>query len=270
MNGDLYAQASQFGILENEVVVSTLNLEDVGSYRVDLCHTALGKEEKTFPRIEIDFDACQASYMDVTPKIEVKIQKPEEEIALGPSHFLWDYLRRSGARGFFLPLSGGLDSASTMTLLYSMSRNVFEAVKGGNQKVLDDLRRIVHLESFMPETPQEIMNQISVTCYMGTSNSSSETKNRAENLSNAVGAVHFSVNIDEMVQATQNVFKQIHEAPLKYKSEHGKWQEDLALQNIQARQRMVLSYLISALAPWMRGQDGFMLVLGSGNLDETL
>ena len=33
---------------------------------------------------------------------------------------------------------------------------------------------------------------------------------------------------------------------------------------------MVLSYLIAQLSPWMRDQRGFMLVLGSGNLDETL
>jgi len=26
---------------------------------------------------------------------------------------LWDYLRRSGQRGYFLPLSGGADSSST-------------------------------------------------------------------------------------------------------------------------------------------------------------
>jgi len=33
---------------------------------------------------------------------------------------------------------------------------------------------------------------------------------------------------------------------------------------------MVLAYLIAQLAPWMRDQQGFLLVLGSGNLDETL
>jgi len=33
---------------------------------------------------------------------------------------------------------------------------------------------------------------------------------------------------------------------------------------------MVLSYLISSLAPWMKDQKGFLLVLASGNLDETL
>lgn len=30
---------------------------------------------------------------------------------------MWDYLRRSGQGGFFLPLSGGADSSSTATLV---------------------------------------------------------------------------------------------------------------------------------------------------------
>lgn len=46
--------------------------------------------------------------------------------------------------------------------------------------------------------------------------------------------------------------------------------EDLALQNIQARLRMVLSYLCAQLFPWVRGNRGFLLVLGSANVDEAL
>lgn len=49
---------------------------------------------------------------------------PEEEIAMGPPLWLWDYLRRSGARGFFLPLSGGADSASVAGMIGSMSKMV--------------------------------------------------------------------------------------------------------------------------------------------------
>ncbi len=45
---------------------------------------------------------------------------PMEEIMLGPACWLWDYLRRSGATGYFLPLSGGADSASTAALVGSM------------------------------------------------------------------------------------------------------------------------------------------------------
>ena len=38
----------------------------------------------------------------------------------------------------------------------------------------------------------------------------------------------------------------------------------------QARSRMVLSYLLAQLLPWTRGRSGFLLVLGSANVDEAL
>jgi len=34
--------------------------------------------------------------------------------------FLWDYLRKSKAGGFFLALSGGLDSCSVALTVYNM------------------------------------------------------------------------------------------------------------------------------------------------------
>jgi len=77
------------------------------------------------------------------------------------------------------------------------------------------------------------MNLIMVTCYMGTKNSSDETKERAKNLASEVGSVHFEVNIDELFEATLNVFKQIspHKTP-KFENKGGDYAGDLALQNI--------------------------------------
>jgi NAD+ synthase (glutamine-hydrolysing) len=34
--------------------------------------------------------------------------------------YLWDYLRRSGANGYFLPLSGGSDSAAAAICVFYM------------------------------------------------------------------------------------------------------------------------------------------------------
>lgn len=38
----------------------------------------------------------------------------------GPACWLWDYLRRSGASGYLLPLSGGADSSSTAAIVGCM------------------------------------------------------------------------------------------------------------------------------------------------------
>ena len=50
--------------------------------------------------------------------------------------------------------------------------------------------------------------------------------------------------------------------------------EGLALQNIQARSRMVMSFFLAQLMPWATDDDpstgGSLLVLGSANVDEAL
>jgi len=74
-----------------------------------------------------------------------------EEIAHGPALWLWDYLRRSGARGFYIPLSGGADSASVASIVGSMCNIVFESIQNNNQKTLQTLRKIVRNDKFMPE-----------------------------------------------------------------------------------------------------------------------
>jgi len=60
--------------------------------------------------------------------------------------------------GFFLLLSGDLDSASTAMVVFSMCRLAVSAAKSGNQKVCRDMRRIAGEKEDserMTETPQE-------------------------------------------------------------------------------------------------------------------
>ena len=59
--------------------------------------------------------------------LQVRYHDPCEEIALGPACWLWDYLRRSGATGYLLPLSGGADSSSVAAIVGCMCQLV---VKG--------------------------------------------------------------------------------------------------------------------------------------------
>ena len=62
----------------------------------------------------------------------VNIHTPMEEIAYGPSGWLWDYLRRSRHRGYFLPLSGGADSSATATLVAIMCQRVIVEMNDPN------------------------------------------------------------------------------------------------------------------------------------------
>lgn len=51
--------------------------------------------------------------------------------SLGPALWLWDYLRRSGQGGYFLPLSGGIDSSATACIVGSMCHVVCAAARAG-------------------------------------------------------------------------------------------------------------------------------------------
>ena len=56
----------------------------------------------------------------------------------------------------------------------------------------------------------------------------------------------------------------------RFKCHGGSGVEDIALQNIQARVRMVMSYMFAQLLPWIRGRAGYLLVLSASNVDEAL
>ncbi|TFY53186.1 hypothetical protein EVJ58_g9591 [Rhodofomes roseus] len=123
-------------------------------------------------------------------RFEVRFHKPEEEIALGPACWLWDYLRRSRTQGYFVPLSGGIDSCATSVIVYSMCRLVADAAKNDDEQVIADARRIVgepEDSAYVPTDAREFCNRIFHTCYMGTENSSIETRGRAKELAEAIG-----------------------------------------------------------------------------------
>jgi len=202
----------------------------------------------------------------------VKLHEPVEEIAMAPALWMWDYLRRTrGARGFFLALSGGADSASVAAIVASMARLVYNrAIVEGDAETLAELRRVVGDPEFTPTKYQDIVNQMFVTCYLGTKNSSADTLDRAKRLAEGIGANHYDVTIDEVYDSIVNIFKKATTKTPKFQSQGGTMTEDLALQNIQARTRMVVSFFMAQLVPWTQSQKGFLLVLGTSNIAEGL
>ena len=93
-----------------------------------------------------------------------------------------------------------------------------------------------------------------MTSYLGTVNSSVDTKDRAQILADAIGAHHMAVTIDEATKAIGSILKQVTDKEPKFQSQGGSMGEDLALQNIQARIRMVTSFMFAQLTPWMKDQ----------------
>lgn len=272
VNGEVLAQAPQFHVADVQVICATIDLDQVRSYRASI--PSFGMQARD---CEGDYIKCHYvrmlsdSQRKITKPLEsVRFHSPEEECCLGPACWLWDYLRRSGASGFFLPLSGGADSASVATIVGVMCHLVTTAAKD-DPEVAKECRRVCRQDDdWIPSTSQEMAKCIMHTTFMGTENSSKATESRAKRLGEAIGSYHSSIKIDRMVSAVIHVFSFSTGKTPQFTSQGGTMAEDLALQNIQARLRMVAAYLFAQLLPWVRGRSGFLLVLGSANVDEGL
>lgn len=166
-------------------------------------------------------------------------------------------------KGFFLPLSGGIDSASVALIVFSMCHLVFDSIH--DDQVAMDVRSIIN---GIPSSAKDLMGKLLFTSYMKSKNSSQVTQSRAERLCKYLGATHFESNIDSIVFSFEEQVSQSLNINLKHKREGGTHLEDISLQNIQARSRMLLSYLFAQSIPASRGQDQSLLVLGTSNVDE--
>ena len=110
-------------------------------------------------------------------------------------------------------------------------------------------------------------------------NSSPATRGCAKDLAQKIGIYHLDFNINTVVNAITTLFTAITLLVPRYKMHGGTQTTNLALQNIQARTRMVMSYLFAQLLLSVRGRNsnnpensspGSLLVLGSANVDESL
>ncbi|KAH9817214.1 hypothetical protein DFH28DRAFT_1081433 [Melampsora americana] len=276
LNGQIIAQGSQFSLQDIEVITTTVDLQLIRSHRINknsrTFQASKSFEKNQFERVWVPIELGNYDpTVKVGKEISIKYHTPEEEIALGPACWLWDYLRRSGMKGFFVPLSGGIDSCATSMIVYSMCLLVTKEARLGNQQVIEDARRIVGgSEDYVPLDSKEFCNRVFHTCYMGTENSSPETRKRAKDLALDIGAYHLDLHMDTVVTAILFLFTLVTLRTPLFKINGGTSTENLALQNIQARLRMLLSYMFAQLLPWVRGLDGGLLVLGSANVDESL
>ena len=154
-----------------------------------------------------------------------------------------------------------------------MCRLVVQNIKAGNEQVIADVKCLAKFSEQLPETPQQLCNQIFHTVYIGMSKQSSkETRQRAKSLSEAISAYHVNLDIDKVYEAHRNLIVNALGFEPKFKIEGGTIAENLTLQNIQARSRMVTAYEFAQILPTARERlgGGSLLVLGSANVGESL
>ncbi|KAL0446496.1 UNVERIFIED_CONTAM: Glutamine-dependent NAD(+) synthetase, partial [Sesamum latifolium] len=189
---------------------------------------------------------------------------------MGAACWLWNYLKRSGASGFLLPLSGG-DSSSVAAIVGCMSQLVVKEIANGDEQVKADAIRIGnYIDGQVPTDSKEFAQHIFYTVFMGSDNSSADSRRRSRALSKEVGSWHLDVSIDGVISSLLSLFQTLTGKQLHNKENGGTNVENAALRNIQARTRMVIAFMLASLLPWVHNKPGFYLVLSSTTADEGL
>lgn len=234
-NGKVLAQSSQFSLKPVEVITATVSVEEVRSYRSSISRNFQAAAQPDFPRVDCDLRLTRpvdeiylSDHLRITNEIQLKILDPMEEIALAQAVFLWQYLCRTNSPGYFLALSGGLDSSTVALFVYSMAKLVIQSIESGEMSTLDDLRRVTGDKTFMPETPREIVSRLLHTCYMGTVNSGDDTRSRARRLAEQLGAYHSDISIDEAVLAHEAIIQKTLNFTPRYGVEGGSPAENVS------------------------------------------
>ncbi|XP_023593879.1 glutamine-dependent NAD(+) synthetase [Trichechus manatus latirostris] len=243
MNGSVFAQGSQFSLDDVEVLTATLDLEDVRSYRAEISSRSLA--------VRAFIATC-----------------------VGRTSAAWRrarWLRGPGPRGF-RAWAAALSTHQCERQDAGMCQGSLGLLGPwmADQQVLADVRNIVGQVTYTPQDPRDLCGRLLTTCYMASENSSQETCERARDLAQQIGSHHIGLSIDPAVRAVVGVFSLVTGKRPLFAVHGGSSRENLALQNVQARIRMVLAYLFAQLSLWSRGIRGGLLVLGSANVDESL
>jgi NAD+ synthase (glutamine-hydrolysing) len=187
---------------------------------------------KSYNLLTYEFDFNQSSNNKPQPLTDNK--EKNEELAQATSLALYDYLRKSKAKGFVLSLSGGADSSMCAVL-------VAEMIKRASTQL--------GWETFCSNTglnPSDVKENISLatckllTCaYQATKNSSDTTLQSARQLSDSIGAGFHDWSIQQEVDSyTQKIEKAL--------GRKTSWEiDDISLQNIQARARSPIIWMLA-------------------------
>jgi NAD+ synthase (glutamine-hydrolysing) len=196
--------------------------EDAG--RVEVAFEYPQVDEPT-GSVTICTDASGEAGVPGHPQWETGTHQKEEEFTRAEALALFDYLRKSRAQGFVVSLSGGADS-TTVTVLVSLMLRFAEHEIG----LPAILKKLSHIRS-LPDSERKLMARLLTCVYQSTRNSGQETLRAAEKISEAVGAEFLEWNVDKLVDQYAHIVSAATGRDLNWQ------QDDVALQNIQARAR---------------------------------
>jgi NAD+ synthase (glutamine-hydrolysing) len=186
---------------------------------------------------------------------EDKGNQREEEFARAVALGLWDYLRKCGAQGYVVSLSGGADSAACAVLVSIAVRLALQELGTGGFE--QHLPRVHGLRAAMamPDPASAAVGVLLACAYQPTVNSGKVTRAAAEAVARAVSAEFHVIDVEAQRAAYVATLERAIGRQLNWD------RDDVTLQNIQARVR--------APSIWMLANVRGAVLLTTSNRSEA-
>lgn len=199
----------------------------------------------SFPPIEPGENRGQQAAWEATGDIK------EEEFARAITLALFDYLRKSRSHGFVVSLSGGADSSAVSCLVALMVK--LGVAELGFPAFVEKLSYITKLQEGAREG--DLIKGLLTYVYQASRNSSATTRNAAHLVANALEGEFMEFDIGPLVDQYVDMVSEAMKRELTW------GEDDLALQNIQARVR--------GPGVWMLANLKNALLLSTSNRSEA-
>jgi NAD+ synthase (glutamine-hydrolysing) len=180
---------------------------------------------------------CDLDFKDAAKTREVPSddnKEINEELTRAVSLALFDYMRKSRARGFVVSLSGGADSSICAVFVAEMVKRAASALgwRRFNEKLSLN-------ENQTGNDWHKAVGGILACAYQGTKNSSTETLTAARLLATSIGAEFHQWTIDDAVHTYTTQIENALGRKLTWQT------DDITLQNIQARTRSPIIWMMA-------------------------
>lgn len=244
--GKIIARGPRFGFKDSYLTIKDLQLDRarVGKLRnrSERAELRLPSDELVIQSHEKWEDVSAHAIINNVDRIHTEAKQSqwtlskEEEFLAAEMMGLFDYWRKSHSMGFVLSLSGGCDSAATAVLVAHMIHSSLRELGGEELKKRLSIQNIADSDI---NNPHKWLENALTTVYQATENSSQTTSSAAKSLANELNSEHLSVDVQDIVDCYVKKANQSLNITLGWR------EDDIALQNIQARSRSPMVWLIA-------------------------
>lgn len=237
-SGQIVARGRRFGFNDGELLIEDLDIDRVRVSKLRN-RSVGGVDDANTSHLIVRGDALQYKH-GILPVVSDAVHESschvesKREFILAEMLGLFDYLRKSKSKGFVVSLSGGCDSSSIAVLV---AHSIAEALKELGPKLLAKRLGVQVVGDL--SNPRVWIKQLLTLVYQGTRNSSETTFQAAKELSKELGAEFHHVSVDPVVEQFKSMAKDTLGRDLDWKN------DDIALQNIQARARAPFVWLLA-------------------------